>query len=58
MAGEIPSRKMEALRNAAPVPRMATVAEVERWKKLAAMWCKRALKAETELAIMVEGVVR
>lgn len=57
--GGMPIRKMETLRAAAiaktPVEESAQVAM---WKGLAAMWIKRALDAETKLAIYVEGIVK
>lgn len=53
-----PTKKLEALRDAAPVPDLVDASEVEKWRRVAAMWCKRALAAETSLAIMVEGIMK
>lgn len=36
----------------------AEIAEAEKYRKLAILWCKRALAAEVRLAILAEEVVR
>lgn len=57
--GGLPARKMEALReHAAARAAGHHDDEAEKYKELATMWCKRALAAETTLAILVEGVVK
>jgi hypothetical protein len=59
MVGMGATRKLDAVRAkaAALAPHPAEI-EAARYKALAILWCKRALAAETQLAITVEGIVR
>lgn len=55
----LPTRKLDAVRaKAAAVAPHPAELEATKFKALAIMFCKRALAAETSLAIMVEGIVK
>lgn len=58
MYGMALEAKKDIRRDMRGAPTVAESAEVAKWKKISAMWCKRALTAETSLAIMVEGIMK